>query len=335
MVGPDGSEVGDGSIVHERSNGLAISKDLREKDHYQTNHNRSNGQGKSKSEKPSSADSGKLTKSAPARKSVESRKSVSESNIPDAEGLKEQGKHLKPLKPGSHNQVERNKNSLSPRIVGTLPSYGFSFKCEERAEKRKEFYSKLEEKIYAKETERNSLQAKSKESQEAEIKMLRKSLTFKATPLPSFYQDPVPPKVDLKKIPPTRAKSPKLGRHKNSSASEAEGNGSRSCGSVRLSLDEKVSHNGLMKGSSPSQTKKPFRKSLPKLPSEKSTLANSADDSTSPTQHEEHNLEKEVDPTAGSSQADCSTDGGPGTHEHAEPSLEQEPVSEPLETEQQ
>ncbi|CAD5191687.1 unnamed protein product [Musa acuminata subsp. malaccensis] len=146
----------------------------------------------------------------------------------------------------------------------------FSFRLDERAEKRKEFFTKLEEKNHAKEMEKTNLQARSKENQEAEIRRLRKSLTFKATPMPNFYQEPGPPKVELKKIPPTRARSPKLGRHKASvAASDIPSEASMSCGSPCLTpsstkLNEAAATN---RGNSTSNI--PTQKSLPKLPSQK------------------------------------------------------------------
>ncbi|KAJ1278403.1 hypothetical protein BS78_04G077000 [Paspalum vaginatum] len=200
----------------------------------------------------------------------ESRSYPKDAALLDDAKSREKKKTQKPS--GQHSSIKRdeedsNCESTKPRKVGSTPSYGFTFKCDERSEKRREFYSKLEEKIHARELEISNLQAKSKETEEAELKMLRKSLNFKATPMPSFYKEPTPAKVELKKIPPTRAKSPKLGRSKNKSTPETEERTTTEQ-PARLSLEEKVPQNGVKKSIPSNSAKKPQRKSLPRLPSE-------------------------------------------------------------------
>lgn len=162
-------------------------------------------------------------------------------------------------------------SSTTPRGQRRASIAGFSFRLEERAEKRKEFLAKIEEKIQAKEEEKNNLQAKSKENQEAEIKQLRKSLTFKATPMPNFYKEP-PQKVELRKIPTTRAVSPKLGRNKNSTSTTNSSESGGSCFSPRVVNKEQVKSPRAMlstsnkvtsasKGGKPIETKKPMKSS--------------------------------------------------------------------------
>ncbi|XP_042063768.1 protein WAVE-DAMPENED 2-like isoform X2 [Salvia splendens] len=97
------------------------------------------------------------------------------------------------------------------------------FICGERLEKCKEYYAKLEERHKALEKEKLEAKARKKEEEEAAIKELRKTMMYRANPVPSFYRaGPPPPKLPL-----TRPKSPKLSRRSCGDAGKA------CCGVVR------------------------------------------------------------------------------------------------------
>ncbi|KAJ4900725.1 Protein WAVE-DAMPENED 2 [Raphanus sativus] len=137
----------------------------------------------------------------------------------------------KPLDPANKNHLDEEddssltssaatslRNAKSRAVThGTAPR----FRSAQRAEKRKEYYQKLEEKHQALEAERNELEQRQKEEQEAAIKQLRKNLKFKANPVPNFYYQGRPVKPELKKFPLTRPKSPKLNLSRRKSCGDA------------------------------------------------------------------------------------------------------------------
>ncbi|GFS32927.1 hypothetical protein Acr_00g0025410 [Actinidia rufa] len=108
------------------------------------------------------------------KKVVEPKPSVSEKAVPKARQAASRPK-----------QVD---NSTKPGIKQS--SVAFSFKSDQRAERRKE--------------------ARKHEKTEAEIKQLRRSLNFRATPMPSFYHEGVQRDSDRNKAVSSNIKSSKL-----------------------------------------------------------------------------------------------------------------------------
>ncbi|KAJ6903828.1 protein WVD2-like 7 [Populus alba x Populus x berolinensis] len=104
-----------------------------------------------------------------------------------------------------------------------LISSPFSFRSDERAAKRKEFFEKLGEKNNAKEdTEKKHLQARPKEKAEYDLKKLRQSAVFGGKPRDDLHRGLRPPENSTMKIPLTRPRSPKLGRKSTSNVASSK-----------------------------------------------------------------------------------------------------------------
>ncbi|XP_057482503.1 protein WVD2-like 7 isoform X1 [Actinidia eriantha] len=147
----------------------------------------------SKSSKVKVIHDNRSEKELKGKKVVERKPSVSEKAVPKARQAASRPK-----------QVD---NSTKPGIKQS--SVAFNFKSDQRAERRKEFFMKLEEKNHAKEAEMNQIQPKKMEKTEAEIKQLRRSLNFRATPMPSFYHEGVQHDSDRNKAVSSNIKSSK------------------------------------------------------------------------------------------------------------------------------
>ncbi|XP_065855812.1 protein WVD2-like 7 isoform X2 [Euphorbia lathyris] len=153
---------------------------------------------------------------------------------------KSQPSGSKKIEPGVHRSPNRFKQTVSnPKPDTRTSTSGFSFRSDERAERRKQFYMKLEEKMHAKEAEINQIQAKTQEKTDAEIKQFRKSLNFKATPMPSFYHGAASPVCNGNKVTSSKGKPAKTQQK-----STSMGNGA----STRLQFLSKAKHNRAVAG---------------------------------------------------------------------------------------
>ncbi|KAL7164849.1 hypothetical protein ACSBR2_040692 [Camellia fascicularis] len=118
--------------------------------------------------------------------------------------------------------AERTSNQRHAKSINTAPRSSLPPKiaASEPVDKRVENGPKSKNKTQGKETEKKKpqLDANKQEGGEVEGKKIQKSSTFKALPLPSFYQQQKgqPPRPETKKITASHTKSPLLGQESKS-----------------------------------------------------------------------------------------------------------------------
>nr|GMD21915.1 protein WVD2-like 7 isoform X1 [Ipomoea batatas] len=131
--------------------------------------------------------------------------------------------------PSVHQNANRHRQALSSTKPGMKQNgSGFNFKSEERAERRKEFAMKLEEKMNAKEAEILQIQSRRQKKKEVETRQLRRNLNFKASPLPSFYHE-ARPLSDKIKTPASKSTPRKPQHYPRSSPRTVAAENSPSC----------------------------------------------------------------------------------------------------------
>ncbi|XP_042978332.1 protein WVD2-like 7 isoform X1 [Carya illinoinensis] len=116
---------------------------------------------------------------------------------------------------GQSLYIDHSNSSSVSRSKARSPTLSspFTFRSQERAEKRKEFFRKLEEQMNTKEAEKWKQQTMPKEKAHFDIKNLRRTTEFKAKLHEDSNHGSQSPSSPLKKSPRTKSQSLKLGRN--------------------------------------------------------------------------------------------------------------------------
>ncbi|TYH25336.1 hypothetical protein ES288_A03G160100v1 [Gossypium darwinii] len=143
----------------------------------------------------------------------------------------------------SLSSCSKSSNASGTSTRCTINSAPFSFRSEERAAKRKEFFKKLEDKMMSKEAEKSQMLKKSKEKAKNELNKLRQSTDVKARSNEDSCHGSQFSSNYVKKITSNWPQSPKSGRKPSpSTVQDANSRHPR-----RPSIKAESSKNGSMK----------------------------------------------------------------------------------------